>query len=218
MAHDTHGHHTPRRFPPTWARRPLSTAGGSRALMVAGDLLRWLLPCWPVARSARLDHVLRAWVLGLMLTFGWSRRRPGVADGAVLLGRQVGTAAAPAAGGHDPHASAGLRLLGGGALFMKAALSLGAVTPSSTRPQRLQTPADQSKPAITAIDFKRAMLNPTTFCGCRHPVLRHLGLLHLAPEYAGPQARQPTRLEPRPTGSRSSKTSAAPASWSTRSP
>ena len=58
------------------------------------------------------DHLLRAWVLGLMLTFGWSRRRPGAADGAVLLRRQVGPAAAPAAGGHEPHAAAGLRLLG----------------------------------------------------------------------------------------------------------
>ena len=43
------------------------------------------------------DHLLRAWTLGTMWTWGLCSRRTGSADGAVLLRRQVGTVAAPSA-------------------------------------------------------------------------------------------------------------------------
>ena len=58
------------------------------------------------------EHVLRAWDLGLMMTFGFCVGGLGAAHGAVLLRRQVGAAAAAAAGGDEPHAAAGLSFSG----------------------------------------------------------------------------------------------------------
>ena len=55
-----------------------------------------------------MDHVLRGWLLGMMLTFGFAVGGLGSADGAVLLRRQVGPFAAPASGGDEPHTAAGL--------------------------------------------------------------------------------------------------------------
>jgi hypothetical protein len=43
------------------------------------------------------DHVVRAWVLGTMLTFGWSVGGLALLMVQYLLRRQVGTAAAPSA-------------------------------------------------------------------------------------------------------------------------
>ncbi len=70
MAHDTHARHTPTRFPPSWARRPLSMAGGRARLMVAGIFA--VVAAVLAFLDQSIDHVLRAWVLGLMLTFGWT--------------------------------------------------------------------------------------------------------------------------------------------------
>ncbi len=63
---------TPRRFPPISARRPLSTAGRTRALMVGVVFSVIAGLALALRRTARSDHVLRAWVLGLMLTFGFA--------------------------------------------------------------------------------------------------------------------------------------------------
>ena len=118
------------------ARRPGRTAfvdgWQKRALMVGAIFCGRRLPAArPGRRITRLDHVLRAWVLGLMLTFGWSRRRTGTADGAVLLGRQVGTAAAPAAGSHDAAPCRSSSSTGRDRVFDEAALPLGAIHQSS---------------------------------------------------------------------------------------
>ena len=90
MAHETHAKSLPAELGAPvlvdgWRTRAL-TVGAVFAVVAA--VLAFL--------DHSIDHVLRAWVLGMTLTFGWSVRRTRSADGAVLLGRQVGPAAASA--------------------------------------------------------------------------------------------------------------------------
>ena len=70
MAHETHAASTPiasRRAGRTGLCRRLEDA---RAYSAEGLCSRRRGS--GISRPARIDHVLRAWVLGLMLTFGWS--------------------------------------------------------------------------------------------------------------------------------------------------
>src|SRR5579859_50831 len=54
-------------------------------------------------------------------------RRADTTDGAVLLGRQVGAAAAASSRSHEPHAAADLPLLGRPGIHAEEAVSVGAV-------------------------------------------------------------------------------------------
>ena len=108
MAHETHA----KTLPADLGAPAFVDGWRSRALMVG--VIFSVIAAGLAFADGSIEHVLRAWVLGLMLTFGFCGGRAGAADGAVLLGRQVGPAAAPAAGGDEPHAAAGVCLLGGG--------------------------------------------------------------------------------------------------------
>src|SRR5216683_2822880 len=52
-------------------------------------------------------------------------RRADAVDGAILLGRQVGPAAAPAVGGDEPDDAAGVSLLGGPGIHAEEAVRVG---------------------------------------------------------------------------------------------
>ena len=219
MAHDTHGASHAKALPAdlerTGVRRRLAGAGAYRGSGVCSCRRDSRIPR-PVAGPARLGP--RAARMGSRHAahLRLDRRRSRASDGAVLLRRQVGLAASPPARSHDPHAAAGLRLLVVSAIFMKK-LYLWAQIHQPRRYRSSEVWPDQ-RSSGSRLDFKRPMLNPTTYVIVMLALLRHLGLLHVAAQCARPEARHANRPTPRPTGSRSSKTSAAPASSSTRSP
>ena len=89
MAHD--GTRKPREVtcPPIWAHRLLVDGWRTRALIVGAVFAVSLHSAhfW----TTRIDHLLRAWVLGMTCSrFGWSRRRTRSSDGAVLSGGKWG--------------------------------------------------------------------------------------------------------------------------------
>ena len=173
----------------------------------------------PRAHPSPLDHVLRAWVLGLMLTFGWSVG--GLAllmvqycsggKWGLLLRRplEAMTRTLPLVFGYWIVVA-----LTQSRLFMWAN---HAIVDKDFKP-RPADPRPGGDSSTTAIRFKHPMLNPTMFVVVGPGLLRHLGFLHLAAEFDGPPARGRLARQHSRTGSRSSRTSPAPASWSTRSP
>ncbi len=141
-------------------------------------------------------------------------RRTGPADGAVLLRRQVGPAAASASRSHEPHPAPGLRLLAGGRPLHEEALPVGQ---SVTDVNAALKSGFISEIQAHCLEFKRPMLNPTrlSWSVC---FASPSGASIPGGSIRSASGATPNRPATRPTGSRSSKTSAAPASWSTRSP
>ncbi len=123
MAHDTHAATHANPLPAELGAPAFVDGWRMRALIVAGIFA--VVAAVLAFLDQSIDHVLRAWVLGLMLTFGLDGGRTGAADGAVLFGRQVGPAAASSAGGDEPDTAAGFCLLGGDCVLHEEALSVG---------------------------------------------------------------------------------------------
>ncbi len=84
-----HGHHA-RTLPADLGAPAFVKGWRSRALIVGAvfSVLSILL----ALLDKSVDHLLRAWLLGFMICFGFCRRRHGRADGAVSDRWQVGPA------------------------------------------------------------------------------------------------------------------------------
>ena len=137
MAHETHGASTAKTLPADLSAPAFVDGWRSRALMVAGvaAIVAVILAFLGQAQDQLgWDHFMRAWMLGLVLTFGWA-----VGGLALLMvqycsGGKWGLAAAPSSRSRNPHPAAGLRLLGRLRYLHEAALPVGALHQSDAIP------------------------------------------------------------------------------------
>ena len=72
-----------------------------------------------------VDHVLRAWLLGMVLTFGFAVGGLALLMVEHVTWRQVGTSAAQTFGGYESHTSTCFRLLAGGCAFSEKTIFVG---------------------------------------------------------------------------------------------
>ena len=125
MAHETHA----KTLPADLGAPAFVDGWKTRALIIG--LVFSVIAVGLALADGSIDHVLRAWLLGLMLTFGFS-----VGGLALLMvqycsGGKWGLLLRRPSGGDEPHAAAGFRLLGGGCALAshEEALPVGAVRP-----------------------------------------------------------------------------------------
>ncbi len=180
MAHETHAKTLPAElgapaFVDGWRRRAL-------AVGLVFSVIAALLAL--VDRS--IDHVLRAWLLGLMLTFGFS------VGGLALLMVQYCSGGKWGLLLRRPLEAMSRTLPLVFVYWLVIAFSLkklylwaspamvdDGVKRGLISPEQLQT-------IEHAINFKQPMLNPSAFIISEPGLLRHLGLLHMAAQLSGP--------------------------------
>ena len=140
MAHETHGASHAKTLPADLSAPLFVDGWRTRALMVAAvsAIVAVILAFLGQAQDQLgWDHVMRAWILGLMLTFGWS-----VGGLALLMvqycsGGKWGLLLRRPLEAATPHAAARFRLLGRVGVLHEAALTCGRSTPTrATQMQR----------------------------------------------------------------------------------
>ena len=211
MAHAAHA----RVLPADLSALPFVKAWRARALMIA--VLFTVVAIVLAFLDGSLDHVYRAWIVGLTLTFGFS------CGGLLLLmlqyhsGGKMGLVVATALRGHEPDAAVGLRLLAGDGIHVEAALHVGQPGQmADDNPGRsdhaMATGSDQARHRVEAPDAERGHL-----LGRGAGLLCAVGLLYVAAERNEHRVRDKHAGQyHRLIGSRSSRISRASASWSTR--
>ncbi len=183
MAHDTHGeHHTLKRFPPICSAPSFVDGWRSRALVVAAvAAIAAVILAFLGQSQDQLgwDHVYRAWVLGMLLTFGWT------VGGLALLMVQYCSGGKWGLLLRRPleAATRTLPLVFGywvvSAIFMKKLYLWAQYTnPGDTESALKSRPDQRNSGPLPRLQAPHA--EPDDLCDRHAPLLRHLGLLHLA--------------------------------------
>ena len=180
MVHETHAKTLPAEI-----GAPAFVDGWRTCALIVGAVFSVIAADWPLLMKS-IDHVLRAWLLGLMLTFGFS------VGGLALLMVQY------CSGGKW-----GLLLrrpLEAMSRTLPLVFVYWVVVAFSLNKLYLWAAVSDVDAALKsgwinevqahAIEFKRPMLNPTSFVVGESPVLCDLVVLYVAAEFVGPEARR----------------------------
>ena len=209
MAHETHAKTLPAdlgapAFVDGWQKRALAI-GGIFSIIAAGLAVA----------DGSIDHVLRAWLLGMMLTFGFA------VGGLALLMVQYCSGGKWGLLLRRPLEAMSRTLPLVFVYWVVVALSLKKLY-LWARSRRWSSAALKSRidqrSAGPRHRIQAAHAEPRFIYLGQRTLLRNLGLLHMAAQYTGTSTGCGLRRYHAQAGSRNSKTSAGPASWFTPSP
>ena len=210
MAHETHAKTLPAEL-----GAPAFVDGWKTRALVVGVVFSVIAAGLAFADGS-VDHVLRAWLLGLMLTFGFS------VGGLALLMVQYCSGGKWGLLLRRPLEAMSRTLPLVFVYWLVIALSLKKLY-LWAQSERWSTTAlkrglDQRELQAHCDRLQAADAEPDSVRGGEPDLLCDLGLLHMAAELAGPRSAMRIRRPTRRTGSRDLKTSAARALWSMRLP